>query len=341
MKVAVFSTEPYDREFLDAANAATNANHEFVYFETLLQPKTASLADGFPAICVFVNDDVGSETLKILAAQGTKLIALRCTGFNNVDLPTAAELGIKVVRVTVYSPYSVAEFVVGMIQLLNRKLNKAYNRVRDDNFSLNGLMGFDLHGRTVGIVGTGKIGLILAQILHGFGCHLLGYDLYPNPNFEAIGDARYVDLPELLGNSDIISLHCPLTPENYHLIDANTIAQMKPGMMVINTSRGKLIDAKAAIEGIKSGQIGYLGLDVYEQEDTLFFRDLSGTIIKDDTIQLLQSFPNVLITSHQGFFTHEAISQIAGTTVASITDFEKGNPLKDEVKPPENTGAKS
>jgi len=332
MKVAVFSTEPYDRQFLDAANAAANANHEFLYFDTLLEPKTASLADGCPAICVFVNDNVGKETLKILAQQGTKLIALRCTGFNNVDLPTAAELGIKVVRVTVYSPYSVAEFVVGMIQLLNRKLHKAYNRVRDDNFSLNGLMGFDLHGRTVGIVGTGKIGLILAQILHGFGCHLLGYDLYPNPNFEAIGDARYVDLPELFANSDIISLHCPLTPENHHLINPNTIAQMKPGMMVINTSRGQLIDTKSAIEGIKSGQIGSLGIDVYEQEDTLFFRDLSNTIIKDDTIQLLQSFPNVLITSHQGFFTYEAMSQIANTTVASMTDFEQGNSLKDEVK---------
>ncbi|MDJ1175801.1 2-hydroxyacid dehydrogenase [Roseofilum capinflatum] len=332
MKVAVFSTEPYDRQFLDAANAAANANHEFIYFDTLLEPKTASLADGCPAICVFVNDNVGKETLEILAQQGTKLIALRCTGFNNVDLSTAAELGIKVVRVSVYSPYSVAEFVVGMILLLNRKLNKAYNRVRDDNFSLNGLMGFDLHGRTVGIVGTGKIGLILAQILHGFGCHLLGYDLYPNANFEAIGDARYVDFPELLANSDIISLHCPLTPENHHLINRNTIAQMKPGMMLINTSRGPLIDTKAAIEGIKSGQIGYLGIDVYEQEDTLFFRDLSNTIIQDDTIQLLQSFPNVLITSHQGFFTYEAMSQITGTTIASITDFEQGNPLKDEVK---------
>ena len=339
MKVAVFSSEPYDRQFLDAANAAAKTNHELVYFETLLQPKTAALADGFPAVCVFVNDDVGSETLKILAAQGTKLIALRCTGFNNVDLTTAAELGLKVVRVTVYSPYSVAEFVVGMIQLLNRKLNKAYNRVRDDNFSLNGLMGFDLYDCTVGIIGTGKIGLILAQIMHGFGCHLLGSDLYPNPKFEAIGDARYVDLPELLANSDIISLHCPLTPENYHLINADTIAQMKPGMMLLNTSRGKLIDTKAAIEGIKSGQIGYLGIDVYEQEDTIFFRDLSDTIIQDDTFQLLQSFPNVLITSHQGFFTRNAISEITSTTIANITDFEQGNPLKNEVKPPEKAAA--
>lgn len=334
MKVAVFSTEPYDRIFLEQANTEAKANHELVYFESRLEPKTVSLADGFPAICVFVNDNVNSETLEILAKQGTRLIALRCTGFNNVDIAKAAELGIKVVRVTVYSPYSVAEFVVAMIQVLNRKLHRAYNRIRDDNFSLNGLMGFDLHGRTVGIIGTGKIGIILGEIMHGFGCHLLGYDLYPNPKFEAIGDASYVDLPELLGNADIISLHCPLTPENHYLINADTIAQMKPSVTLINTSRGKLIDTKAVIDGIKSGQIGSLGLDVYEQEDSLFFRDLSGTIIQDDYIQLLQSFPNVLITSHQGFFTEEAISAIANTTIASITDFEQGNPLKDEVKPP-------
>ncbi|MDJ0564350.1 MAG: 2-hydroxyacid dehydrogenase [Microcystis sp. M49629_WE12] len=334
MKVAVFSTEPYDRIFLDQANIEAKANHELVYFESRLEPKTVSLADGFPAICVFVNDNVNSETLEILAKQGTQLIALRCTGFNNVDIAKAAELGIKVVRVTVYSPYSVAEFVVAMIQVLNRKLHRAYNRIRDDNFSLNGLMGFDLHGRTVGIIGTGKIGIILGEIMHGFGCHLLGYDLYPNPKFEAIGDASYVDLPELLGNADIISLHCPLTPENHYLINADTIAQMKPSVTLINTSRGKLIDTKAVIDGIKSGQIGSLGLDVYEQEDSLFFRDLSGTIIQDDYIQLLQSFPNVLITSHQGFFTEEAISAIANTTITSITDFEQGNPLKDAVKPP-------
>lgn len=334
MKVAVFSTEPYDRIFLEQANTEAKANHELVYFESRLEPKTVSLADGSPAICVFVNDNVNSETLEILAKQGTRLIALRCTGFNNVDIAKAAELGIKVVRVTVYSPYSVAEFVVAMIQVLNRKLHRAYNRIRDDNFSLNGLMGFDLHGRTVGIIGTGKIGIILGEIMHGFGCHLLGYDLYPNPKFEAIGDASYVDLPELLGNADIISLHCPLTPENHYLINADTIAQMKPSVTLINTSRGKLIDTKAVIDGIKSGQIGSLGLDVYEQEDSLFFRDLSGTIIQDDYIQLLQSFPNVLITSHQGFFTEEAISAIANTTIASITDFEQGNPLKDEVKPP-------
>ena len=339
MKVAVFSTEPYDRKFLDGANNSEKAGHEFVYFDTRLEPKTASLADGCQAVCAFVNDDLGRETLKILADLGTQFIALRCTGFNNVDLSAAAELGIKVARVTVYSPYSVAEFVIGMIQMLNRRLYKSYNRTRDDNFSLNGLMGFDLYGRTVGIVGTGKIGIILAQIVHGFGCHILGYDLYPNPKFEAIGDARYVELPELLANSDIISLHCPLTEDNYHLINEQTIAQMKPGVMLINTSRGPLIDTKAVIKGIKSGQIGNIGIDVYEQEGDIFFKDLSDTIIQDDTFQLLQSFPNVLITSHQAYFTEDAMNDITTTTVANISDFEQGNPLKNEVKPPEKVAA--
>jgi D-lactate dehydrogenase len=324
MKVAVFNTRNYDRQFLDGANA--KGNHELIYFETALEPKTAMLADGCPAICAFVNDDLGAETLKLLAAQGTRFVALRCTGFNNVDLKAAAELGIQVARVIVYSPYSVAEHAVALMLMLNRKLYRAQNRVRDDNFSLEGLMGFDLHGRTVGIVGTGKIGRVLGQIMHGFGCHLLGYDPYPHPEFEALGDARYVSLEELLANSEIISLHCPLSKENYHLINRSTIALMKPGTMLINTSRGKLIDTKAAIEGIKSGKIGYLGIDVYEEEDTIFFRDLSDTIIQDDTFQLLQSFPNVIITGHQAFFTSDAISQICETTIANLSDFEAGRP---------------
>ncbi len=332
MKVAVFSTQPYDRKFLDAVNNSKKTSHEFIYFDTRLEPKTASLVNGCQAICVFVNDDLGRETLEILANLGIQFIALRCTGFNNVDLSAAAELGIKVARVTVYSPYSVAEFVIGMIQMLNRKLYKSYNRTRDDNFSLNGLMGFDLYGRTVGIVGTGKIGIILAQILHGFGCNLLAYDPYPNPQFEAIDNTKYVELSELLGNSDIMSLHCPLTKDNYYLINENTIAQMKPGTMLINTSRGGLIDTKAVIQGIKSGQIGSLGIDVYENEDEIFFNDLSDTIIQDDTFQLLQSFPNVLITSHQAYFTENAMNDIAATTIDNITDFEQGNPLKNEVK---------
>ncbi len=335
MKVAVFSTEPYDRKFLELANKSSKTGHELVYFDTRLEPKTALLADGCHGICAFVNDDLGRETLEILADLGIQFIALRCTGFNNVDLSAAAELGIKVARVTAYSPYSVAEFVLGMIQTLNRKIHKAYNRTRDDNFSINGLMGFDLYGRTVGIIGTGKIGIILAQILNGFGCQILGYDLYPNPKFEAIGNARYIELSGLLANSDIISLHCPLTEDNHNLINEQTIAQMKPGVMLINTSRGSLIDTKAVIRGIKSGQIGHLGIDVYEQESDIFFKDLSDTIIQDDTFQLLQSFPNVLITSHQAYFTENAMNDITTTTIANITDFEQGNTLKNEVKLPE------
>jgi len=331
MKVAIFSTKIYDRHFLDAANQEAGANHELVYFETRLAAQTASLAEGFPAVCAFVNDDLGSETLKILANQGVRLIVLRCTGFNNVDLETAAHLNIKVLRVIAYSPYSVAEHAVGLILLLNRKLYRAYNRVRDDNFALDGLLGFDLRGRTVGIVGTGKIGLIFAQIMQGFGCHLLGYDAYPNDKFTGIGDANYVELTELLAKSDIISLHCPLLPETTNLINETTIAQMKRGVMLINTSRGKLIDTKAVIEGIKSGQIGYLGIDVYEEEEKLFFKDLSNTVIQDDTFQLLQSFSNVVITAHQAFFTENALNDISRTTIANLTDFEQGKPLKNEV----------
>lgn len=331
MKVAVFSTQPYDRQFLDAANDASQSGHELVYFDTRLAPQTASLAAGCRAVCGFVNDDFGSATLKILAHQGIQFIALRSAGFNHADLKSAADLGMKVARVPAYSPYSVAEHAVGLVLALNRKLYKAYNRVRDDNFSLDGLLGFDLHGSTVGVVGTGKIGLIFAQIMRGFGCHLLGYDAFPTPAFEALGDARYVPLPELLAQSDVISLHCPLMPETQHLINADTIAHMKPGVMLINTSRGGLIDTQAVITGIKSGAIGYLGIDVYEKESDLFFSDWSGTVIQDDTLQLLQSFPNVIITAHQAFFTRNALDAIATTTMANLTAFEQGQPLENEV----------
>ncbi len=331
MKVAVFSTKAYDRRFLELENTTSQTHHELVFFDARLEPQTASLAAGFPAVCVFVNDDLGTETLEILAAQGTKLIALRCAGFNNVDLKTATELGMTVVRVPDYSPYAVAEHAVGLILMLNRKLYRAYNRVRDDNFSLEGLLGFDLHNCTVGVVGTGKIGLIFAQIMQGFGCHLLGYDLYPNPKFEQLGNAKYVSLDELWQRSDIISLHCPLFPETYHLVNQDAIAKMKSGVMLINTSRGKLVDTKAVIEGIKSGKIGYVGIDVYEEEDDLFFEDLSDTIIQDDTFQLLQSFPNVVITAHQAFFTENALEDIARTTITNLSDFEQGNPLHHQV----------
>jgi D-lactate dehydrogenase len=339
MKIAVFNTRQYDRQFFDQTNL--KYNHELVYLEPRLDHTTAPLAEGFPAVCIFVNDSADAKTLEMLAANGTKYLLLRCTGFNQVDLKAADELGIKVARVAFYSPYSVAEHAVGLVLTLNRKLYKAYNRVRDDNFALDGLMGFDLHGRTVGVIGTGKIGMIFAQIMRGFGCQVLGYDAHPNPNFEAIGAARYVELPELLENSDIISLHCPLLPTTEHIINADAISQMKPGMMLINTSRGKLIDTRAVIEGLKAGQIGYLGIDVYEQEDNLFFEDLSDSIILDDVFQLLQSFSNVVITAHQAFFTRDAITTIAETTLSNANYFEQGQACPNELKLEEKVIAKS
>jgi D-lactate dehydrogenase len=329
MKIAVFSTKNYDRDSLTAANSTHN--HELCFFETQLDEHTAPLAKGIPVVCPFVNDVVNTAVLNILADQGTRLLALRSAGFNNVDLPVAAELGIAVVRVPAYSPYAVAEHTVALVLMLNRKLYRAYNRVRDDNFSLEGLLGFDLHGSTIGIIGTGKIGMVFAQIMHGFGCTLLGYDKFPNPKFEGIGAARYVDLPELMAHSDVISLHCPLTPENHYLIDAGAIAQMKPGVMLINTSRGGLVDTEAVIAGIKSAQIGYLGIDVYEQEADLFSEDLSGTIIQDDNFQLLKSFPNVVVTAHQAFFTRNALQGIAETTLANVAEFEQGRSLTNQL----------
>jgi len=236
------------------------------------------------------------------------------------------------VRVPAYSPYAVAEHAVGLVLMLNRKLYRAYNRVREDNFALDGLLGFDLHGSTVGVIGTGKIGLIFAQIMRGFGCQLVGYDVYPTPQFEALGEARYAPLPELLAAADIISLHCPLLPSTHHIINAETIAQMKPGVMLINTSRGALVDTRAVIEGIKAGQIGYLGTDVYEEEADLFFEDLSDTVIQDDTFQLLQSYPNVVITAHQAFFTRNALEAIAQTTLSNITQLEQGQACPNQVR---------
>jgi len=331
MKVAVFSTKPYDRKFLAEANA--NAGHELIFYEAPLELNTVPLAFGCPVACLFVNDDANAKTLEALAIGGTRLIALRATGYNNVDLEAAAELGIKVVRVTTYSPYSVAEHAAGLVMMLNRKLYKAYNRVRDDNFSLDGLMGFDIHGCTVGVIGTGKIGQCFAQIMKGFGCQLLGYDVHQSPVCLEMG-MKYGELSEVLAASDIISLHCPLLPSTYHVINAETIAQMKRGVMLINTSRGGLVDTKAVIEGIKSGQIGYFGTDVYEEEAGLFFTDLSDSIIQDDVFQLLQSFSNVVITAHQAFFTQNAVTTISETTINSITEFEQGLPLTNEVISP-------
>jgi D-lactate dehydrogenase len=328
MRVAVFSTKSYDRQFFEAENLTHG--HELLFLEPRLTHETATLTAGCEAVCVFINDTLDGETLRAIASQGVKLIALRSAGFNHVDLKVAVELGMTVVRVPAYSPYAVAEHAVALILALNRKIYRAYNRVRDDNFALDGLLGFDLHGSTVGIVGTGKIGQCFAKIMHGFGCRLLAYDPYPSEACQGLGVA-YVDLPALLAASDIVSLHCPLTPANHHLIDAESLKQLKSGAMLINTSRGGLLDTAAVIEGIKTGRVGYLGIDVYEQEEALFFEDLSNTLIQDDTFQLLQSFPNVLITAHQGFFTRNALKNIAETTLANITDFEHGRTCPNQI----------
>jgi len=319
MRVAVFSTKNYDRMSLELANATYG--HELVFFEPRLTQETTALAVQFPVVCVFVNDQLDATVLIRLARQGTRLIALRSAGFNNVDLIAARASGLTVVRVPAYSPYAVAEHTVGLILTLNRKIHRAYARVREGNFALDGLLGFDLHGRTVGIIGTGKIGAVVAHIMNGFGCQLLAYDPFPNPDCERLG-LRYVSRPHLFAASDIITLHCPLTPETRHLINAEALGQMKSGVMLINTGRGALIDTQAVIEALKSGRIGYLGLDVYEEEADLFFEDLSDKVIRDDVFARLLTFPNVVITGHQGFFTEEALKNIAETTLANITAFE-------------------
>ena len=327
MKVAVFSTKAYDRRSLEAANAGQG--HELFFLESRLAIPTAPLAAGYGAVCAFINDELHARTLEILARGGTRLIALRSAGFNHVDLKAAEALGLKVLRVPAYSPHAVAEHALALIMTLNRKTHRAYNRVREGNFSLDGLLGFDVQGKTAGIVGTGKIGMILAEILAGMGCKVLGFDPFPHDHFKKIG--TYVDFQELLRESHIISLHCPLTPESHHLINKETLALMRKGTMLINTSRGALIDAQAVTGALKSGRLGYLGLDVYEQEADLFYENLSETIIQDDVFQRLLTFPNVLITSHQAFFTENAMKNIAETTIGNITEFEKGKPGPNEV----------
>lgn len=328
MNIAVFSSKPYDRKVLDAANS--DGQLTFTYLEPRLLPDTAHMADGFPVVCAFVNDHLDREVLEILAKGGTKLIALRSSGFNNVDLAAAHELGFTVVRVPAYSPNSIAEHTVGLMLALNRKLHRAYNRVREGNFALDGLVGFDMAGKTVGIIGTGKIGQVVANILSGFGCRLIGYDPYPSDVARGAG-LEYQPLNEVIANSDIITLHLPLTPETHHMIDAETISSMKRGVMLINTSRGSLLHTPAVIEALKTGQIGYLGLDVYEEEDDIFFQDLSGHILQDDVFARLLTFPNVLITGHQAFFTQEALDAIASTTVANILAFVNGEDLENAV----------
>jgi D-lactate dehydrogenase len=329
MKIAVFSAKSYDRQFLDAANVAEG--HDLQYFETSLDQDSVALAAGHEAVCIFVNDVANADVLEALRAGGTALVALRCTGFNNVDLASAARLGIKVVRVVNYSPHSVAEHAVALLLAINRKTHRAYNRTRDSNFSLEGLMGFDLHGKTAAVVGTGKIGRVFARIMVGFGCEVIGYDKFPSADFEALG-ARYAATGEIGANADIISLHCPLTPETHHIVNAESLKRVKQGALLVNTSRGGLVDTEAAIEALKSGRLGGLGLDVYEQEAAVFFRDLSSTIVTDDVLQRLLAFPNVIVTGHQAFFTREAVATISETTLRSASQFARKSTLSDEVR---------
>ncbi len=321
MKVAVFNTKPYDREFLGEANK--KFGHDFTYFEVHLNRDTCKLAFGFEAVCAFVNDRLDKEILTLMANNGVRLIALRCAGFNNVDLQAACALKLTVVRVPAYAPHGVAEHAVALILDLDRKIHRAHNRIHDGNFSLDGLLGFEIYGRTVGIIGTGKIGSIVARIMSGFGTKVLAYDPIKNNDCLALG-VEYVSLEELYRQSDILSLHLPLTKETHHMINEQAISQMKSGVMLINTSRGGLVDTVSIIEGLKSGRIGFLGLDVYEEEGDMFFEDFSGHIIQDDIFARLLTFPNVVITGHQAFFTKEALTNIAETTLKNITAFERG-----------------
>ncbi len=331
MRVAVFSTQPHDRTYLDAAN---REGFELCYFEPRLNEATAPLAAGFDAVCVFVHDELSAPVCRRLADCGVRCVALRCAGFNNVDVRAAHEAGLVVSRVPAYSPHAVAEHTVGLILTLSRKFHRAYARVREQNFRLEGLLGFELRGKTVGIVGTGRIGTVVAQILAGFGCRLLAFDPQPNETCRGL-NVRYVELPELLAESEIITLHCPLTPESHHLIDADAFARMRDGVVLINTSRGGLIDTRAAIEALKRRKLGALGLDVYEEEADLFYADLSDQVIQDDVFARLLTFPNVLITAHQAFFTHEALTQIAETTIANLAAMARGEPIRENLVTPE------
>ncbi|MFV5687905.1 2-hydroxyacid dehydrogenase [Flavobacterium sp. ZT3R25] len=329
MKIAIFSTKPYDRKYLDKFNI--ESKHELIYFEAPLNADTANLAIGFEGVCIFVNDKIDKKAIDKLSEIGIKLIDLRCAGFNNVDVEAAAKENIKILRVPAYSPQAVAEHAVALILTLNRKTHKAYNRVRESNFSLGNLTGFNLYEKTVGVIGTGKIGAAFCQIMLGFGCKVIAYDIKESEKLIAKG-VEYKTLDELFKNSDIISLHCPLTINTKHLFNRTVFSKIKKGAMLINTSRGALINTSDAIEALKNEQLGYLGIDVYEQEENLFFKDLSESIIKDDLIERLMAFHNVLITPHQGFFTNEALNQIALTTLKNFTDFENGLPLENEVK---------
>lgn len=329
MKVTIFSSKPYDEKFLSESNKAFG--HELIFIENRLTSETVILAQGSEAVCAFVNDELDAKTLEKLAAGGTRWIALRCAGFNNVDLVAAKALDFRIARVPAYSPYAVAEHAVALLLCLNRHIHKAYNRVREGNFSIDGLIGADVHGKTVGVIGTGIIGGIFARIMTGFGCEVLAHDVVPNPDCVSMG-VRYVELDELFKRSHAISLHCPLMPATHHIVCEESLGKMRDGVFIVNTSRGALIDTEAAITAIKSGKIGGLALDVYEEESALFFEDLSFRIIQDDVFMRLTTFPNVLVTGHQAFFTREAMENIAKTTLGNLADFEAGRDCGNLVK---------
>jgi D-lactate dehydrogenase len=329
VKLAFFDTHEFDRAALEHCNQ--KAGHELAFFDATLTAQTVALAKGFPAVCIFVHDRLDEPTLAALRQGGTELIALRCAGFNNVDIKAAERLGMHVVRVPEYSPYAVAEHAMALLQALNRKLARAYNRVREGNFSIDGLVGFDLHGKTIGVIGVGKIGKVFARIAHGFGCRILGYDVYHDPKLQSEIGISYVPLAQIYAEADVISLHVPLFPETFHMINRDTLGQMKPGAILINTSRGALINAADLVDALKSGTLGGAALDVYEEEEEVFFRDLSGQVLQDDILARLLSFPNVLVTSHQAFLTREALQNIAEATLANLNAFAEGKPLSHEL----------
>lgn len=338
IRIAFFGTKRYDQEVFDLVNQSLDAagtprfGFELKYYKAHPTLDNLLLVQGATAVCVFVNDPLTADLIKEMGRLGVKLIALRCAGFNNVDIAAAREAGIRVVRVPAYSPHAIAEFTLGLILAVNRHLPRASARTRDGNFSLQGLLGFDLYGKTIGVVGTGKIAKVLIELLQGFGMRILGYDPYPDTAFAAKNGLEYTDMDTLLHEADIITLHCPLTKENHYMINAETIAKMKPDVMIVNTGRGGLIDTEALIQGLKSRHIGSAALDVYEEEGDYFYEDISDNIIEDDTLARLLSFNNVLLTSHQAFFTREALTNIATTTLQNIKDFADGKELINEVK---------
>jgi D-lactate dehydrogenase len=329
MKIAFFSTQPYDKIYFETNN--NDVSTELFYFQVALNSQTVNLANGFDGICIFVNDKADVTVIEALKTIGIKFIVLRCAGFNNVDLQAAKNNNIKVYRVPAYSPEAVAEHAVALILTLNRKTHKAYNRVREGNFSLEKLTGFNLFGKTIGVIGTGKIGIAFCKIMLGFGCKVIAYDIQQSDYLKTLG-VQYCNLEVLLANADIVSLHCPLTIQTKHLINKDSINKMKQNVMLINTSRGALLHTKDTIDALKKGHIAYLGIDVYEQEQDLFFKDLSEQLILDDDISRLLTFPNVLVTAHQAFLTEEALTQIAQVTLKNIKDYSVGNESPNEVR---------